>query len=70
MGRPSIVTVHPLTDVSMGVSSGAMTSDFNGRIRQRPVDLDGGVTFSGRAKLFFLGKNRAKLFIFFSTAVK
>ena len=30
----------------------------------------GGVTFSGRAKLFFFGKNRAKLFIFFSTAAK
>ena len=26
--RPSMIAVHPFTDVSMGVSSGAVTSDF------------------------------------------
>ena len=42
----------------------------NWYIRQRPVDLYGGVTFSGRAKLFFLEKIERKLLFFFSTAAK
>ena len=39
MGRPVRVALHPLTDALMGVSSGAMTSVFRGRIRPHGLQV-------------------------------
>ena len=39
-------------------------------IRQRPVDLYGGGHLFRSSEIIFFGKNRAKLFIFVSTAAK